>query len=170
MLREAALAHLARYATTRAGLLRVLDRRIDRAARAGTEAPEAPEAIAAARAAARRVADQLEREAVLDDAGFAARRGAALLRAGRSPRGVAAMLRAKGIARPEIPATEDEVLAAALVLARRRRLPPFGPPPEDPRRALAAFARAGFPREVATRALGTAREEAEARIHAFRER
>ena len=39
-LREAALSHLARYATTRAGLIRVLDRRIDRWARAQEEPPE----------------------------------------------------------------------------------------------------------------------------------
>ena len=38
-LHEAALTHIARYATTRAGLLRVLDRRIDRWARAA-EAPD----------------------------------------------------------------------------------------------------------------------------------
>jgi regulatory protein len=168
-LREAALAHLARYAATRAGLLRVLDRRIERLAHA-TESPKEAIAadVAAARAAARRVVDRLVQDGVLNDAAFAATRGARLLRAGRSPRAVAANLRAKGVADPAIQAEPEQVLAAALILARKRRLGPFGPEDQDRHKALAVLARAGFPQDVASHALRTDREEAEILILAFR--
>ena len=54
-LHEAAVTHLARYATTAAGLTRVLDRRIDRYVRGGGDA----EAAAGAKAAARVVVSRL---------------------------------------------------------------------------------------------------------------
>ena len=50
-LREAALAHLARFAATEAGLRRVLERRIARWARAAEAEGQAREAIAASTAA-----------------------------------------------------------------------------------------------------------------------
>ncbi|MDN3565510.1 regulatory protein RecX, partial [Paeniroseomonas aquatica] len=70
-LREAALAHLARFAATEAGLRRVLQRRVDRwARRAEAEGLDAA-AAAAARALAAAVARQLVATGVVDDAAFA---------------------------------------------------------------------------------------------------
>ena len=184
-LRAAALAHVARYATTRAGLLRVLHRRIDRAAAAlppDADHADTRAAIAAARAAARaaaaRVADALVEKAIIDDAAFATRRAAAALRTGRSPAAARAALRAKGVAAlladVATEASPEAVFAAALILARKRRLGPFAPPtdaPDDPaalRRRLAAFARAGFSAATARDVLATDRATAEALIDAFR--
>lgn len=177
-LHAAALAHLARYATTRAGLLRVLGNRIARWARAaGLDEAERADAVAAARAAAEAVVARLAEAGALDDGAFAEARARRLARAGRSATAIAAHLAAKG-AGGAAPAAigaalpdEEAVLAAALIAARRRRLGPFGPPdppPEARRRALAALARAGFGRAVAEAALAMDAAEAEARIAAFR--
>jgi regulatory protein len=177
MLHEAALAHLARYATTEAGLVRVLDRRILRWARAaeaeGRERDAVAAMAAAARAAARAVAARLVEARAVDDSAFAAARAARLARAGRSRRAIAAHLAAKGVG-PEVAAEtlagdEEDELAAALRLLRRRRLGPFAAAPPDAearRRILAALARAGFPSGVARRALAMGRVEAEALLGA----
>jgi len=170
-LREAALGHLARYATTRAGLLRVLRRRIDRWAQAeGAEA----EAVAPLRAAAAAEVERLVGEGLIDDAAYAERRGRRLLQAGRSPQAAVAQLRARGIAgdlaHDAVPDGEADVaLDAALVLARRRRIGPFRAVPEtDLRREQGILARAGFAREITLRALAMPPDEAELRIIAFR--
>lgn len=175
-LREAALAHLARYATTRAGLLAVLDRRIARWLRAAEGDETAGEAAVAARAAARVVADKMVALGVVDDAAFAASRARSLARAGRSRRAVAAHLAARGIdaeaARAVLPDDPEAELAAAVALARRRRLGPFRNVADEPARRLkelAAFARAGFSRDVAERAMGMAFDAAEALLRAARE-
>ena len=94
-LHEAALSHLARYATTQAGLVRVLDRRIERWARA---AAADGEAVQAAKRMARAVATRLAASGTVDDAGFAASRAGRLVRSGHSRRAVAAHLAARGIA------------------------------------------------------------------------
>lgn len=174
-LHAAALAHLARYATTRAGLLRVLDRRIDRWARAAVAAgPD--EAARQARRTAREVVARLATAGLLDDAAFAATRARRLVQSGRSRRAVAAHLAAHGVvgadteaalASPAIDGGIDSELAAALVLARRRRIGPFRAMAADPeagRKELGIMARAGFPREVASRALRMSADEAEALI------
>ncbi|MDE2575859.1 MAG: hypothetical protein KGL55_11180, partial [Rhodospirillales bacterium] len=70
-LHEAALAHLARYAATAAGLVRVLDRRVERWARAGAADAEA---VAAARRAVREEVARLVAAGLVDDAAFAAGR------------------------------------------------------------------------------------------------
>jgi regulatory protein len=156
-LHEAALSHLARYATTQAGLVRVLDRRIERWARA---AAADGEAVQAAKRMARAVATRLAASGTVDDAAFAASRASRLVRSGHSRRAVEAHLAARGVAaataRAAIPA--DTELAAALALAQRRRIGPFRHSPTDAetaRRELGVLARAGFSREVASRALDT---------------
>lgn len=170
-LREAALRHLARYATTATGLTRVLDRRIARwagSAEAGTDRAATEEAAAEARHAARLVVARLVEAGAVDDAGFAAARAGRLVRSGRSRRAVAAHLAARGVdaetARAALAETADE-LASALVLARRRRIGPFRagetPDAEGRKRELAVLARAGFPQEIAIRALATPVEDAE---------
>lgn len=167
-LREAALRHLERHAATSTTLSRVLANRIRRWQAATTLEDEArTQAVAAARAAIPRVIEALVRIGALNDSGFAESRARRLAQAGGSRRRIAAHLAARGVAL----AVETDEFGAALAYARRRRLPPFGPPPETPQerlKALAALARAGFPRDVAERVLATAREEAEAALLALR--
>ncbi len=174
-LHDAALAHLARFATTEAGLVRVLDRRIDRWARAaGVEGTLDPDAIAnaqqASRQAAREVARALVQSGVVNDTAFAGACARSLTRAGRSRVAVSAHLAAKGVpqavAQAALPDPESE-LAAALAYARRRRLGPFraSDADEDTRRKeLGALARAGFPQPVAQQALRMAPEDAKALV------
>jgi regulatory protein len=175
-LHQAALTHLARYATTRAGLLAVLDRRIARWLRAAGNDETTAEQAHSARAAARRVADRMVELGLVNDAAFAENRARSLTRAGRSRRAVAAHLAARGIdsetAQTALPDNPEAELAAALAQARRRRLGPFRTAPPDPARLqkeLAALARAGFSRDTALRALRMAPAEAEALLHAARE-
>lgn len=142
------------------------------------------------------IVGDMRRIGALDDAAFARSRSLSLTRSGRSRRAVAASLAQKGIGaevlgnaleeslghRSEDAARERE-LGAALVLARKRRLGPFmrdkageesgSPGGEENRlyrhqRALAAFARAGFGRDVAERALAMDFEEAEDRVMALK--
>lgn len=175
-LREVAIAHLARFAATEAGLRRVLERRVARWARAAEAEQQADieGRAAAARDAARQVARQLAAQGAVDDASFAESRARRLLRGGRSPRAALAHLREKGVdaatAAAAIPAGEEAELIAALAFCRRRRIGPFGAPagPEAARRALGALARAGFAQAVARLALGLSPAEAEARLLAAR--
>ncbi|MBW4092034.1 MAG: hypothetical protein HIU82_13140 [Proteobacteria bacterium] len=190
-LREAALAHLARYATTEARLRQVLARRLDRwahAAAATLDPADIAAALAAARPAIPAVVATLAAAGALNDADFAATRARALRRAGRSRRAIAATLAAKGVpaetARAALPDEAGSELAAALLLARRRRLGPFRAaplPPDAPsgdapagdasaaaRREQGVLARAGFAQDVVHRALACARPEAEALIAALR--
>lgn len=177
-LHEAALAHLARYAATEAGLRRVLDRRIDRWARSA--ASDNPDGIAAqaaaARQAARQVVARLAASGVISDAAFAESRARSLTRAGRSRQAVTAHLAARGVDRTlalaAAPDDPDTQLAAALTLARRRRIGPFrpgdAPDAAGLRRELAVLARAGFPQSVAQHALAMPPDEAEALVTALR--
>lgn len=177
-LHDAALRHLARYATTQAGLMRVLARRIDRWARA-TQAD--PEAIAPLIALAQAEVAALAASGLVDDAAFAASRARTLIRAGRSRRAVVAHLAQRGVEAGTLAATipddADAELAAALLMARKRRVGPFAPPGAAPdtdapgdmdaparRKALGMLARAGFSQDTARRALAMDRAEAEERI------
>jgi regulatory protein len=172
-LREAALAHLTRFAATEAGLVRVLDRRIARWARAaeaeGRDREAIAATIAAARADTRAIAARLVQAGAVDDSAFAAARAARLSRAGRSRRAIAAHLAAKGVAAEvaaeSMPEGEDADLIAALRLLRRKRLGPFAANPPDAevlRRTLGALARAGFASAPARRAVAMDLAEAEA--------
>ncbi|HTN10024.1 MAG TPA: RecX family transcriptional regulator [Acetobacteraceae bacterium] len=172
---DAAMAHVARYATTQAGLARVLNRRVDRWARAAGEASDDPEglaaAVAGARLAVRAVVARLVALGAVNDAAFAASRARSLGRAGRSRVAVAAHLAAHGVAKetaqaalPDDPAAE---LGAAVLLARRRRIGPFRRSEADSeirRRELGMLARAGFPQPVAEAALDMPPDEAEALV------
>ncbi|MCQ4162801.1 RecX family transcriptional regulator, partial [Roseomonas sp. GC11] len=112
---------------------------------------------------------------VVDDAAFATARASRLSRAGRSPRAIRAHLAARGVpaatAEGVLEENPPDVLASALAQLRRRRAGPFGPqpmPPEARLKALAALARAGFPHDVAERALALSPDEAEDRLLEFR--
>jgi regulatory protein len=173
-LHEAALAYIARYAATQRGVLRVLDRRIDRWVRASAGADVA-EAAQAAKRAARAVVARLVAAGLVDDAAYAAMRARSLTRAGRSRRAVAAHLAGKGIeravAQDALPTDARLELAAAVALVRRRRLGAFRAEPADAeahRKALGVLARAGFAQDVASRALRMTADEAEALIEALK--
>ena len=177
-LHDAALAYLARYAATEAGLRRVLERRVDRWARTAAAAVDR-DALAAqveqGKRVAREVATRLAAAGAVNDAIFAEARARSLARSGRSRRAVAAHLTARGVdaaaARAALPNDENE-LAAALVLARRKRIGPFrsGEPPDRVarQRELAILARAGFPQPLARKVLAMQVDEAEARINELR--
>ncbi len=176
-LQEAALAHLARYATTEAGLARVLGNRVARWARQAGLDEEGAEAVAALRAVVARVVARLAAAGAVSDAAFAAARARSLARGGRSRAAIEARLAAKGAGGQARAATEaalpdrEAELAAAAVAARRRRIGPFAaerPDEAGRRKALAALARAGFPRAVAEAVLRMDVDEAEARIARFR--
>ncbi len=164
-LHEAALAHLARYGTTQKGLIRVLDRRVDRWARAFGE-PE-PDIVAECKRAVRRVAAKLVTLGLINDAAFAESRARSLTRTGRSKRAIEAHLGARGvdgeIVRASLPADPEAELAACIALARRRRIGPFRRPEVEPNplKEMGMMARAGFGHEVASRAMAMEPEEAE---------
>ncbi|KXV18439.1 regulatory protein RecX [Gluconobacter oxydans] len=187
-LREAALTHLARFATTEQGLRQVLDRRLRRwgvrASRAGLPNEDIESTIAALRPAIDGIVASMTDLGAVDDAGYARNRAVSLTRTGRSRRAVEAHLANKGVDQDTTrealneslgersnSSAQDAELAAALVLARKRRLGPFHRPDreeEDPLKALGVFARNGFSRDVAQSVLDMDSDEAEDRIIAFR--
>lgn len=171
-LREAALAHLARFAATEAGLRRVLERRISRWARAAEAEGQSREAIAASAAALNgeiaSIAKSLVAAGAVNDAAFAESRARRLARSGHSRRAIAAHLAAKGIenetAAAALPEGEETELLAALAFCRRRRIGPFArvaPDATARMKALAALARGGFAQGIARRALAMEPDQAE---------
>jgi regulatory protein len=172
-LHDAALAHIARWATPAARLQLVLERRIERWAFA-VEAE--PETRAAARAAARAVVARLVASGAVDDAAFAVARAGRLSRAGRSSRAVAAHLAARGVdaaaTQAALPDDPQRELAAALAYARRRRIGPFARAEAHDettaRRELGMFARAGYSRDIAGQVLRMDAETAEALVQRLR--
>jgi regulatory protein len=175
-LRKAALAHLARFATTQAGLARVLHRRIDRWVR-GAPVDAAAAAVLArnARAVIAGIVAEFVESGAVDDAGFAGARARALTQAGKSRRAVGAWLSARGVAAWVVQASvpEGQELVAALVHARKRRMGPWRngeATPERVRRELGSLARAGFAQDLARRVLRMEREEAEGEILRVREK
>ncbi len=156
-LENIALHYLERFASSSATLRRVLLRRVERAAAVHGDDVAAGAALVDA-LIARYLAAGL-----LDDRVYAAQKAASLHRRGTSRYGLRGKLAQKGLAPDLIDAAVAEVmaeqggdLAAAAALARRRRLGPYR---EAVRRAeyrhkdLAAFARAGFGRDLAERVL-----------------
>lgn len=141
---ELALAYVARFATSRAKLMRYLVRKLRES---GWNDQAADDAMAACEA----VAARMERLGFVDDRQYAAMRGGAMTRRGLGLRRVKAQLWADGIdaadADEAVEAAEAAAVAAAIGFARRRRFGPFAArPADDPalrERQVAAFARAG---------------------------
>jgi regulatory protein len=173
---QAALDYLARYASTEAGLRRVLERRIDRWVRAQPDPEAAEPPRQAARAAIEGVVSRLAKAGVLSDTAFAEDRARSLVRSGQSNRSIHMRLLAKGVApdvaRSATTADPETELAAALVLARKRRIGPYrlvDDPDSTVRvKEMGVLARAGFSRNVAKQALDTSREDADQRIFELR--
>jgi regulatory protein len=75
------------------------------------------------------------------------------------------------LAAEALPSDPSHEFVAALIHARKRRLGPWRKQDVSPdvlRRELGSFARAGFAHEIASRALRTERDTAEAAINTFR--
>jgi len=150
-----ALAYLARFASSAENLRRVLLRRVRR------RSPQGSETVRQAAPLIDALVERYRRGGLLDDAVYAAQRVRSLNRRGESLTKIRARLVAKGVDRSvaadALSALRDEAgdpdLAAACAFARRRRLGPYRRGAADPARDLAAFARAGFSRQVAERVL-----------------
>lgn len=155
VLERVALAYLARFAASEAGLRRVLMRRVERAARAGTVDAEAGQASVEALLA------RYVRAGLLDDRAFALARAGSLHRHGASVRAIRAKLGQKGIAAELVQAALESLrdagegspdLVAAVNYAKRRRLGPFADPARRAARRdrdLAALGRQGFALDIA---------------------
>jgi regulatory protein len=142
-----ALSYLGRYATTRARLHAYLARKVSERDWAGEDEPPLNDIVA-------RCAEL----GYVDDAGFAAARGAALVRRGFGERRVAAALRAVGIdsetAAPVRESVRENAEEAALAFARRKRIGPFArglPGPDQQRKNFAALLRAGHAPDISRR-------------------
>lgn len=145
MLRDLALRHAARFATSRGKLLAYLRRKLrERGWRGGK--PADPEGLA----------DHFVELGYIDDAGYAMMKSASLGRRGYGARRIGEELRAAGIAeedRAQADAqTRKDAWSAADRFARRKRLGPYATAPLDPparEKAIAAFLRAGHDYAVA---------------------
>ncbi|MXV45271.1 regulatory protein RecX [Saccharibacter sp. 17.LH.SD] len=187
-LREAALAHLARFSTTRQGLRVVLQRRVKRWGVRAVRAGLSREAFEAHEQDCLSLIDQIvasmEGLGAVDDAGFSKSRARSLTRSGRSRRAVKAHLLAKGVDVETVQQAVDESLGevadetgqetelvAALVFARKRGVGPFqrpGQPEKDRYKVLAIFARNGFSQHIAHKVLSMDYETADEMILACR--
>jgi regulatory protein len=147
-----ALSYVGRYATTRSKLAYYLERKV---ATRGWETEDGADVGAV-------VASIVEKCASLgyiDDAAFAAARGAALGRRGYGVRRVAQALKAAGIdaedAAPAESAAREDALAAAVAYAKRRHIGPFSRNRQEDinekKRGFAALLRAGHPPDIARR-------------------
>ena len=149
---ELALAYVARFATSRAKLMRYLSRKI-------RESEWIDDSDAIAECAA--IADRMEQLSYLDDRQYAAMRAGAMTRRGLGVRRVKAQLHADGIAEQDsgaaIETAEGAALSAAVGFARRRRFGPFAVrSSDDPKlreRQIGAFLRAGHSMTIARRIL-----------------
>jgi regulatory protein len=157
-LEKAALFYLERYASSAAGLRRVLMRRVARAAGADEAEGEPGRALVEA------LIQRYLAAGLIDDRRYAEAKAAGLARAGASRYRIRGVLLAKGVAAEDIAlavAALDErggesEAAAACALIRRKRLGPYRPAArraECRRRDLAALSRAGFALELARRLL-----------------
>ena len=147
ILRDMALRHVARFATSRGKLLAYLKRKI-RERGWGDEQPADPDALA----------DHFVALGYIDDAGFAVMKSGALARRGYGARRIDGELRAAGIGeddREQADAqTRKEAWNAADSFARRKRIGPYATAPFDPKqrdKAIAAFLRAGHDYALARR-------------------
>jgi regulatory protein len=155
-LRDMALRHVARFATSRGKLLAYLKRKIKERGWGGEE-PADPEGLA----------DRFVDLGYIDDAGFAVMKSGSLGRRGYGARRIDEALRAAGIAegdREQADAnTASEAWNAAERFARRKRVGPYATGPLDPKqrdKAIAAFLRAGHDYAMARRWVDAAPGEA----------
>lgn len=164
-LRQAALRYVARYAANSQRLRRVLEARLTKAALQHPDWARDTARRDALRQTIAQLVQECAAKAYIDDAGYAAGKVRQWRQQGKSRRMIAARLQAEGCTADDIaaalPAETDALddLAAAQRLAQRKRLGPYRKnatiTPEQQRRDAAAFARAGFSREVARKILSS---------------
>lgn len=163
-LRNIALYHLERFATSAENLRRVLYRRTLKAAK------HHETDIEQARAWIDEVVDGLVRSDAIDDSRYADGKTLTMLRRGQSPRKIRAYLASKGVSGETINtalahATEEvgnPDLEAARAYAMRRRLGPFrtkDSSPETKQKELSALGRAGFRYDIARRIVDAESED-----------
>jgi regulatory protein len=158
LIEQWASGYLGRYASSAENLRRVLLRRLRR--RAGDDVEGASEALPLIDTLIERYC----RAGLLDDATYAGARTLSLHRRGESAAHIRARLIEKGVAGALATAAlsalasegGDPELAAACAFARRRRLGPYRTGAANRGRELAAFARAGFGRQIAEKVLACA--------------
>lgn len=144
-LRDLALRHVARFATSRGKLIAYLNRKL-RERGWGGEDPADPEALA----------DRFVDLRYIDDAGYAVMKSASLARRGYGARRIEEDLRAAGISESDREQADTQIASeswmAADRFARRKRIGPYATAPIDPKqreRAIAAFLRAGHDYAIA---------------------
>ncbi len=143
------MTYAARYATTRAKMLRYLSRKIDTAEWNGDEAP-APELLVA----------QMAERGFVNDSAFAEMRVSGLSRRGFGERRVRQALWQAGIEADEANSAvanhAEPAESAALRFAKRKGFGPYAikpPLPEERKKQLAAFCRAGHDFSIACKIL-----------------
>jgi regulatory protein len=165
LLERWALAYLGRFASSAENLRRVLLRRIRRRSPAGSDAPQHIAPLID------ELVERYRRSGLLDDEAYAAQRLQSLSRRGESLVKIRARLAEKGVENSVVAQAlaalredaGDLDLVAACAFARRRRLGPYRRGVADRFHDLAAFARAGFSRQIALQVLASATiEEIEA--------
>lgn len=169
-LRRVAEHHLGRHPSTRANLVRVLERRVKSSVR--TRGLVAPENLGEM---IDDVVASLVRDGLVDDRRLADSKARTMRASGKSAIAVRTKLRQKGVeaavveavfrAEREASGTErsaaDVELDAARALVRRKKLGPMHDDrsPERRQKDLATIARAGFSYDIARRALATSDSE-----------
>ena len=155
-MRDMALRHVARFATSRGKLLTYLRRKL-RERGWGGEQPADPEGLA----------DRFVDLGYIDDAGYAVMKSAALANRGYGARRIDQDLRAAGVGEEDrvqaAAQTASAAWAAADRFARRKRVGPYATGPLDPKqreKAIAAFLRAGHDYALARRWVNAAPGEA----------
>ena len=165
-LEELALRYAGRYATTRAGLVRYLTRKIRERGWDGESEPD-PTALA------RRFAEL----GYVDDRAFALAKASAHTARGLGARRLSLSLRSAGVEEADgadaMTQAEEASLDSAIRLAQRRKLGPFAAAapasPKDREKALATLIRGGHGLEIAKAILGLAPGD-EAGLAELRER
>jgi len=153
-LEKAAYRYLERYATSRANVRRVLERRVERSVYAHGTAKDN------GLAAVEEVMAKLDSLNLLDDRSYAETRALSLLRRGASGQAIRAALLAKGVEEDLIRQAIDNLkqgwadpeLAAALTYVKKRRIGPCRDPEArkaNRERDLAALGRRGFDYDLA---------------------
>jgi len=151
-LERAAYHYLQRFASSREGLRRVLERKIRRA-NDGFAPPDAEQ-----EGWITHLLEKCETMGLVDDTTYAAAKARGLSRQGKSGRHIRSWLKARGLAEETIEGALSELadeagtwqaaeVAAALRLAKRRRLGPYRNGTLDAtarRREMGVLARAGF--------------------------
>jgi regulatory protein len=170
-LENAALHYLGRYAASEASLRAMLENRLRRAGMRNPDFAQDAAAHELLRKAIESIIAKYKRNGILNDKAFAETKVNSLRRQGRSRRAIVQKLGAKGLPfslvhealqqNAEEKTPEEAELAAAIALVRRRKLGPFRKKEADSdaqRKELAALARAGFPLDIAKKALRTDEE------------